>query len=247
MNRNVDTDILIHPKRGKNEKQLPANGVLLVNPSEALRCHRQLRQSAGETLPLFNSDLTVAAGKSFFVAGPAIGSPMAALSMEKLIALGAKRIILFGWCGALADTLRVGDVVLPSEARSGEGTSRYYPLQGAAAAPSMELRSHLERAYREAHVKVFGGCVWSTDAVYREERQMLRELHQQQGVSAIDMEFSALCSVACFRNIDFAAVLIVSDELWGKAWKPGFSSEKFLAIKAKALDVLLDVLANFGE
>jgi purine-nucleoside phosphorylase len=141
---------------------------------------------------------------------------------------------------------RVGDVVLPSETRSGEGTSRYYPLQGVAA-PSMKLRSHLERAYSEAHVKVLGGCVWSTDAVYREERQMLRELHEQQGVSAVDMEFSALCTVACFRNIDFAAVLIVSDELWGKTWRPGFSSEKFLTTKARALDVLLDVLADLGE
>jgi len=246
MNQNVDANILIHPKRGKNEKQLPAVGVLLVNPSEASRCHRQLRQSAGEARPLFNSDLTVAREKTFFVAGPAIGSPMAALSMEKLIALGAKRIVLFGWCGALADTLLVGDVVLPSEARSGEGTSRYYPLQGVAA-PSMKLRSHLERAYSEANLKVLGGCVWSTDAVYREERQMLQELHEQQGVSAVDMEFSALCAVALFRNIDFAAVLIVSDELWGKTWRPGFSSEKFLTMKARALDVLLDVLVDLGE
>ena len=246
MNQNVDANILIHPKRGKNEKQLPAAGVMLVNPSEASRCHRQLRQSAGEALPLFNSDLTVVAEKSFFVAGPAIGSPMAALSMEKLIALGAKRIVLFGWCGALADTLRVGDVVLPSETRSGEGTSRYYPLKGVAA-PSMKLRSHLERVYSEAQVKVLGGCVWSTDAVYREERQMLRELHEQQGVSAVDMEFSALCTVACFRKIDFAAVLIVSDELWGKTWRPGFSSEKFLTTKARALNVLLDALAALGE
>jgi len=246
MNQNVDANILIHPKRGKNEKQLPAVGVLLVNPSEASRCHRQLRQSTGEARPLFNSDLTVAREKTFFVAGPAIGSPMAALSMEKLIALGAKRIVLFGWCGALAETLRVGDVVLPSEARSGEGTSRYYPLQGVAA-PSMKLRSHLERAYSEANLKVVGGCVWSTDAVYREERQMLQELHEQQGVSAVDMEFSALCAVAFFRNIDFAAVLIVSDELWGKTWRPGFSSEKFLTMKARALDVLLDVLVDLGE
>jgi uridine phosphorylase len=247
MNQNVDANILIHPKRGKNEKQLPAVGVLLVNPSEASRCHRQLRQSAGEARPLFNSDLTVAREKSFFVAGPAIGSPMAALSMEKLIALGAKRIILFGWCGALADTLRVGDVVLPLEARSGEGTSRYYPLQGVAAAPSMNLRSYLDRAYSQAHVKVLGGCVWSTDAVYREDKQMLRELHEQQGVSAVDMEFSALCSVALFRNIEFAAVLIVSDELWGKTWRPGFSSEKFLTSKTRALDVLLDVITDLGE
>jgi len=66
-------------------------------------------------------------------------------------------------------------------------------------------------------------------------------------VVAVDMEFSALCAVACFRNIEFAAVLIVSDELWGKTWRPGFSSNVFIETKGKALDIVLAGMNNFGE
>lgn len=246
MCQDIDANILIHPRKGRKEKNIPGNGLLLVNPSEASRCHLQLRHKGGESRHLFNSDLTVAAGHSFFASGPAIGSPMAVMTIEKLIALGAKRIILFGWCGAISSTLKVGDILLPNEAKSGEGTSGYYPLT-IPAAPSRIFRSHIEKAFRDNDMKVYSGCVWSTDAVYREDRRMFQELNSRDGVVAVDMEFSALCAVACFRTIEFAAVLIVSDELWGKTWRPGFSSNVFIETKGKALDIVLAGMNNFGE
>ncbi len=246
MRRDVDANILIHPRKGGREKCLPEKGLLLVNPSEASRCHLQLRQNGGESRHLFNSQLTVAASHSFFVAGPAIGSPMAVMNMEKLIALGAKRIILFGWCGAISSTLKVGDTLLPDEAKSGEGTSRYYPLP-IPAAPSTIFRSHIAKVFCDNNMMVHSGCVWSTDAVYREDGRMLQELNKIDGVVAVDMEFSALCTVACYRNIEFAAVLIVSDELWGETWKPGFSSSIFSETKVKVLEIVLAGMDNLGE
>ncbi len=246
MNQDIDNNILIQPRRNKNEKILPKTGILVVNPSEAVRCHQALRKEGGEGRPLFNSDLTLSSGKQYFVAGPAIGSPMAAMSMEKLIALGAKRIILFGWCGALSDTLKIGDTLLPDAMKSGEGTSCYYPLP-LPAKPSAYLRKCLEDSFSDAGTLVKKGRVWSTDAVYREHRHMLQELAEKDGVIAIDMEFSALCSVASFRNIQFAAVLIVSDELWGESWKPGFNSDLFHLSKKKALDIVLSRVADFKE
>jgi uridine phosphorylase len=237
-----NAQMLISPRKGKKERPVPENGLLLVNPSEASPCHRRLQAVGGEDRYLYHSGLTVAAGSPFFVAGPAIGAPMAALTLEKLIALGAKRIILFGWCGAICNTLKVGDVILPTAAKSGEGTSHYYPLS-CPAAPSLVLRSQLENVFMAGEVPVRGGCVWSTDAVYREDRRMLEELRAIDQVAAVDMEFSALCSVACFRNIEFAAVLVVSDELWGEAWRPGFSSDCFKNSKTRALEL---VLATIG-
>ncbi len=238
MAQDAEGKMLISPRRGRKEKPIPENGLLLVNPSEASLCHLRLQEAGGEDRYLYNSRLTVAADWPFFIAGPAIGAPMAALTMEKLIVLGAKRIILFGWCGALGKTLKVGDMVLPTAAKSGEGTSRYYPLSFPAA-PSLRLRTRFEDVFRAGDFTVHGGCVWSTDAVYREDRRMLDELHTIDQVAAVDMEFSALCTVASFRNIEFTAVLVVSDELWGEAWRPGFSSESFKKNTAKALDLVL--------
>lgn len=126
-----DQFIVIQPRRNKKEKTLPENGLLLVNPSEASDCLGRLRESGGESRFLFNSGLVVTGSPHFFAAGPAIGAPMAALTLEKLIALGAKRVILFGWCGAISENLQVGDILVPNQALSGEGTSAYYFPDGA--------------------------------------------------------------------------------------------------------------------
>lgn len=238
-----DANFLIHPRRGKKEKEVPGTGLLLVNPSEASACHRRLRQNGGESRFLFNSELTIAGNARFFVAGPAIGAPMAVLCQEKLVALGVRRIILFGWCGAISETMKVGDILLPTQAKSGEGTSRYYPLP-APAAPSGHLRDQIAKIYEHHYINIHPGCIWSTDAVYREDRRMLQALREESQVVAVDMEFSALCTVACFRHIEFSAVLVVSDELWGNSWRPGFSKERFLQQKEKVLEILLESLAS---
>lgn len=246
MGDDFEADIVIHPRKGRHERVVPGQGFLVVNPSEASSCHLQLRKQGGVERFLFNSGLTVEAGGAYFIAGPAIGAPMAAMTMEKLVALGARRIVLFGWCGAIAHEYRIGDIVLPDRALSGEGTSSYYHLSEPAA-PSSALRGDIARIFSQHGVKTVSGCVWSTDAVYRENRKMLHQLSKVNTVCAVDMEFSALCSVACFRGIEFAAVLVVSDELWGDAWKPGFSSAIFLEAKAKALEVLLAGMGPYGD
>lgn len=241
-----DKNIIIHPRKGRKEKQIPENGLLLVNPTEASECHRRLKESGGKSRFLFNSSLVVADNSAFFLAGPAIGAPMAALSMEKLIALGAKRIILIGWCGALSKSLKVGDVLVPDGAQSGEGTSKYYvPVEPVG--PNLRLTKQVENLLGEKGVPVHQGCVWSTDALYREDRVLLKKLNHEKGVVAIDMEFSALCAVALFRKIEFTAVLTVSDELWGESWRPGFSAQKFLEQKETALNILLEHVGMFGE
>lgn len=238
--------IVIHPRRHKKEKLLPENGLLLVNPSEASECLRRLKLGGGEQRFLFNSDLVVSEDSHYFAAGPAIGAPMAALTMEKLIALEARRVILVGWCGAISPTLQVGDIVVPGAALSGEGTSGYY-RPDIAAAPDADLCLEIVKVFADHDLPVRRGCVWSTDAVYREDRRLLKKLCRENGVVAVDMEFSALCAVAAFRKIEFSAVLTVSDELWGDSWRPGFAKRNFMVQKQAAQHVLLQHLARFGK
>ena len=57
---------------------------------------------------------------------------MAVLTLEKLVALGARALIVYGWCGSLNASLRIGDVLLPTWAVSDEGTSAHYPVEGRA-------------------------------------------------------------------------------------------------------------------
>lgn len=233
-----NSDILIHPRRGRREKELPGSGLLLVNPSEAQNAHKRWREKGGEARQLFNAELTVDASGRRFVAGPSIGAPMAVITLEKLIVLGAQDIVLFGWCGALSPALRVGDILLPTSAISGEGTSPHYP-HDLPIVPSMESSNHLGALLQQNGMVFQNGCVWSTDAVFRESHHALRTLRDEHGVVAVDMEFSALCVVAAFRRVSFSAILIVSDELSEHQWRPGFTQPQFLNRKAAVLDLLL--------
>ena len=222
----AEEDIIIHPRRGKSEKAVPSYGIFIANPGDARFAHDELRKQGGERRYLHHSDLSVAVGQDLFVAGPAIGTPLATLALEKLIVLGAQRIILYGWCGSISAELRIGDVVIGAQAVSGEGTSRYYPSPGETG-PSGRLQARLQNFLAEDGTQTKLVNLWSTDAPYREDRRELRRLQTAQAVSAVDMEYAALCAVSCFRGIEFAAVFLVSDELYGESWQPGFTSTLF--------------------
>ena len=65
--------------------------------------------------------------------------------------------------------------------------------------------------------------VWTTDAPYRETPNKVLA-YQQQGVLAVEMEMSALMTLAVYRGVSMAGLLVVSDELFEMKWKPGFSN-----------------------
>lgn len=242
MNGHNHNNMVMHPVRAGKEKMIPEEGFLFVNPAEASYAVNKVVGEGGSKRFLFNSTLCVNGRGTFFVAGPAVGAPMAVLSMEKLIVLGARKIILVGWCGALQQVLRVGDVLLPGQALCGEGTSHYYS-QNAEPKPSETALIQLRATLSRAGMAWQEGRVWSTDAPYRESRDLLARLSTDQKIAAIDMEYSALCTVAHFRGIDFAACMLVSDELWQNEWKPGFATLPFRQKSQQLSELLLD---SFG-
>ncbi|MFH2121963.1 MAG: nucleoside phosphorylase [Pseudomonadota bacterium] len=217
---------VMQPLRGRKEKLIPEAGIFFVNPAEATYAMASMVSEGGKKRFLFNSMLCVNGDSTFFAAGPAVGAPMAVICMEKLIALGAKRIILVGWCGALQQGLEAGSVLLPAQAMCGEGTSRYYSSDPGPK-PSVPLVAWLRDTLAQKGVAWQEGRVWSTDAPFRETSDLLARLRQEHDIVAIDMEYSALCTVAIFRGIEFASLMLVSDELWQKEWKSGFSTPGF--------------------
>ena len=160
-----------------------------------------------------------------FWAGPAVGAPMAVICLEKLIALGATRIVVCGWCGSLRPDLGVGELVLPTWSISEEGTSAHYPVEGRSET-SPRLRGELKGFFADAGKELREGPVWTTDALYRETREKVAR-YGGEGILAVDMECSALMQVAAFRRVELAAVLLVSDLLWREAWQPGFQGKEF--------------------
>lgn len=238
-------DIIVHPRKGKREHNVPPCGLLLVTPAEVHYGQGLLEEHGGTRQFLYSSSLTISADKTFFVAGPAIGAPVAVMTMEKLIALGARKLIMYGWCGVIARDLQVGDVVVGGVPVSGEGTSAYYQTESLPL-PSPALVASLGVKLAEAGVPYSRRNVWSTDAPYREDRNYIEKLHDNADVCCVDMEYSALCAVAAFRAVEFAALFLVSDELYQQRWKAGYTRQEFREKSMEMVRLLLHE-SVFGE
>jgi len=235
------SEVVVHPSRGKKEPQLPAYGLLLLNPSEARQAAQIAGQEGWTRHFLFYSNLHLAESPPMFWAGPAVGAPMAVICLEKLIALGASRIIVCGWCGSLQPDLGVGELVLPTWAVSEEGTSGHYPVAGKVES-SPPLRQALKDFFAATGKELREGPIWTTDALYRETREKVVR-YGQEGILSVDMECSALLQVAAFRRVELAAVLMVSDLLWQDPWQPGFQGKEF---RTRSQELVADLLRCVG-
>jgi uridine phosphorylase len=169
--------------------------------------------------------------------GPFLGAPQAVMGMEKLIALGARRIWVLGWCGSLQPDLKVGDLVVPTDAVSEEGTSHHYPIAPKKAATDHELNRLLGEALTRDGKPFRWGTVWTTDAPYRETPSKVAQ-YRKSGVLAVEMEMSALMTLSVYRSVRLAALLVVSDELSELKWHPGFRVPRFQEMSRFAADFL---------
>jgi len=134
------------------------------------------------------------------------GAPMAADVVETLAVLGVKRIICAGMCGAFAEGVELGDVVIPDKAFVEEGTSRHYYERIDSAQPDASL---LGKA-----LGMFPGAkrlpIVTTDAPYRQTFQK-EALWREKGAAGVDMETSAVFSIGLKCGVKVASVLTVSD------------------------------------
>ena len=221
-------EVLIRPTRGGRDPEVAPDLILgMTGPI----LDRLVRRWRARPVPVTG----VVPGRVFQVgeggrpratlAGPFLGAPQAVLGLEKLIALGARRVLVTGWCGSLQPDLRIGDLVMPSGALSEEGTSKHYPLEGDDPEADPDLRRRLADAVARRGLTARTGRIWSTDAPYRETRDKVRA-SRDAGLLAVDMEMSALLTVAAFRGVRLAALLTVSDELFDLTWRHGFSSDR---------------------
>lgn len=174
------------------------------------------------------------------LAGPLLGAPQGVIAMEKLIALGAKRIWILGWCGSLQPYLQIGDLIIPTTALPEEGTSTHYPLSKKRRQTSSFLNKRLERALLKANLPFKKGPVWTTDAIYRETEKKVAD-YGTRGFLAVEMEMSALITLAVYRSVKLAGLLIVSDELFSLEWHCGFGVGKLKKRSREASSLLLDL------
>jgi uridine phosphorylase len=188
--------------------------------------------------PCFSLDRT---NNAVGVAGDfGYGAPAAAHLLEELIAQGARRFISIGLAGALARPLRIGDVVVCSEAVRDEGVSHHYlpPARTATASPALTAR--LNYALDHGGLAYTTGTTWTIDAPYRETIEEIRH-YQESGVATVEMEAAALFAVGEARGVDVAAAFVVSDSVADLSWDQQFhdAREALAQLYDRAAEALL--------
>lgn len=148
-------------------------------------------------------------GRPLTIQSTGMGGPSAAIVIEELIALGARRAIRVGTCGALDGVLKLGELVVAGEALAADGTSRMLGA-GERVAADDELTAALERAAARA-----GATIVSTDLFYDPDRER-EQGWRSAGAVAVEMEAATLFAVGARLDVPVGCLLAVSDLLGGE-------------------------------
>ena len=188
--------------------------------------------------------------RKVFIALPFWGAPAATAGLEVLIAGGGKLFIMAGEAGALSPKLRIGDVLVPTWGLREEGTSYHYMPPNVVPKPDTKIAGALYEEVRKIKgrrkIRVLRGGIWSTDAIFRETDDKVAE-YSKLGILGVDMEATALMTVAKYRGVHLAIVTAVSDELYGDQRRTGFNTKKLRRTEKIVVEASLRTLTKYNS
>jgi uridine phosphorylase len=158
-------------------------------------------------------------GKDIAVFVSRVGSPASVAGAEQVIALGARKLIYFGSCGVLDNSIGPNEIVIPTHAIRDEGTSYHYLEQTADIALDVNNLGVLIKILDQLDIPYHKGKTWTIDALFRETEKKFKK-RKEQGAIAVEMECSALTAVARFRGVSFIQFLYSADNLDADKWDP---------------------------
>jgi len=178
-----------------------------------------------------------------------IGSPSAVIALEESARIGAHTFIRIGTTGALQKNIKPGDFIINFAALRKEGTSKEYICPEYPAVASYEVILALIEACEKLKVRYHLGIGVSVDSFYVGEgrsgfkgyrqsnfRYILKDLNQAK-ITNIEMENSALFTVANLYNLRIGAICVVFDNLITNEFKI-IGERKLGLIASEAIDIL---------
>ena len=177
--------------------------------------HEQIDEiKEGHIIPIYR---VTHKGKVFALCRPGIGEPVVVTALEEILAKGAKKIMLFGSCGALDKTVTAGKIVVLTHAYRDEGTSYHYmPASDYVEIPTaVRMAAILE----ELGVPYVNGRTWTTDAIFRETRGNM-EKRRAEGCLVVEMECAGVMAMAQFRGVAAYQFVYATDNLDAAQWEP---------------------------
>ncbi len=175
-----------------------------------------------------------------------LGAPMAAVALEELIAISFEQFISIGAAGHTAmngeASMGIGDLLLPDRALVHEGTSSHYSPNITESQPDTTSFNDLQEALDNLNVNYRKGTVATTDAIYRETDDFIRNI-LSRGAMGIDMEASAQFTVCSYHGKRIAALFYISDIVNTEYdWKIGFDDDRLRTAQYEIFHAFLEYL-----
>jgi DeoD family purine-nucleoside phosphorylase len=150
-------------------------------------------------------------GSPVSVQASGMGCPSAAIVVEELAMLGAKRIVRIGTCGALQPDLKLGDLIVAISAVPADATAAHL-VGNEPHAPTADfsLVHAAVHTAKELGKPVRVGPVVSSDIFYNSDDGQYRRW-SERGVLAVEMEAAALFTLGALRKLKTGCLLTVSD------------------------------------
>ena len=174
-------------------------------------------------------------GEPLTIQATGMGGPSAAIVLEELILLGARRAIRVGTCGALSAELQLGELVIAGDAICADGTSQALGA-GAQVSADQELTAALLEHAHGAHL----GTVVSVDLFYETAGR-----GAGQEALAVEMEAAALFAVGARHDFPVACVLAVSDTFDGQGTRRRIDDHTLLASAERMGSAAIAALLSF--
>jgi purine-nucleoside phosphorylase len=152
-------------------------------------------------------------GQKVSVQGTGMGMPSTAIYVNELIDLGAKRLIRVGTCGSFQPDINIGDVVIAMSASTDSSMNRHvFEQKDFAPTANFSLLEKAVAKAREMGLSTNVGNILSSDSFYNANPDHWKKW-AEYGVLAVEMESSAIYTIAAKRNIEALTILTVSDSL----------------------------------
>jgi DeoD family purine-nucleoside phosphorylase len=152
-------------------------------------------------------------GEPVSVQTTGMGCPSTAIVTDELIQLGAKNLLRVGTCGGYHPEMELGDLVIATAATPQDGTVSSL-TGGVPYAPA----AHFDLVHASYHAaetldrRPFLGPIVSADLFYDPEENP-QALWHSLGVLAVEMEASAIFTLAAMRGVRAGCLLTVSDAI----------------------------------
>ncbi|MGO4182975.1 purine-nucleoside phosphorylase [Paenibacillus sp. TAF43_2] len=153
-------------------------------------------------------------GNRISVQGTGMGVPSISIYVNELIKdYGVKNLVRVGTCGAMQESVHVREVIL-AQAACTDSSVNHHVFGGYDFSPIGSF-SLLKAAYErgiEKGLKLHVGNIFCSDTFYRDDKTIVQRL-MDHGVLGVEMETTALYTLAAKYGVNALTILTVSDHL----------------------------------